>query len=49
VLLVKVIEVAPPEQIFCVLGVAVAEGAGLTVTVTVMGEPGQLLAVGVIV
>jgi len=33
----------------CVAGVAVIVGAGLTVTVTVTGEPAQELAVGVIV
>ena len=48
-LLLSAIDVAPPEQKLCELGVAVAEGIGFTLTVTVMGEPAQLLAVGVIV
>lgn len=47
--LVKAIEVVPPEQILCEVGVAVTEGAGFTVTVAVIGEPAQPPAVGVIV
>ena len=49
VLLVKAIEVAPPEQILCEVGVAVTLGAGLTVTVAVTGEPRQAPEEGVIV
>ena len=49
VLLVNAIEVAPPEQKVCDVGVAVTVGAGLTVTVAVMGVPAQPPAVGVIV
>lgn len=49
VLLLSAIEVAVPEQMLCELGVAVAVGAGLTVTVTVIGEPAQVPALGVIV
>jgi hypothetical protein len=37
------------EQIVCEAGVAKAFGVGLTNTVAVMGAPGQLFAVGVIV
>jgi hypothetical protein len=48
-LLVKATEEAFPEQIVEEVGVAVAEGAGLTVTVAVIAAPGQELAVGVIV
>lgn len=48
-LLVKTTAVAPPEQILCEEGVAVADGSGLTVTVTVTGVPAQPPAVGVIV
>lgn len=47
-LLVNEMEVAPPEQILCAAGVAVAEGIGRTVTVTVTGVPAQPPAVGVI-
>lgn len=38
-LLVSAIPVDPPEQILCEEGVAVAEGVGLTVTVTVCEAP----------
>jgi hypothetical protein len=48
-LLVNAILVAVPEHIVCVDGVAVAVGFGLTVIVTVIGVPGQPLAVGVTV
>ena len=37
------------EQIVCDDGVATALGVGLTITVAVIGAPGQPLAVGVIV
>jgi hypothetical protein len=37
------------EQIVCGFGLAVAEGAGFTVTVAVIGEPEHPLADGVIV
>lgn len=46
--LFSVIAVAVPEQIVCVVGVAVTTGIGLTVTVAVIGEPVQPFAVGVI-
>lgn len=46
---VKATEVALPEQIVCVVGVAVTVGIGFTVTVTVIGVPGQPPAVGVMV
>jgi hypothetical protein len=50
VVLLNTIEViADGEQIVCDDGVAVATGVGLTSTVAVIGAPGQLLAVGVIV
>jgi len=49
VLLVNATDVAPPEQIVCVEGVAVTPGAGLTVTVAVMFEPAQPPTEGVIV
>ena len=42
-------DVALFEQILCEVGVAVADGIGLTVTVAVIAEPEQPLAVGVIV
>lgn len=42
-------DVALPEQMVCVAGVAVTVGTGLTVTVTVIGVPGQPPAEGVIV
>jgi hypothetical protein len=48
-LLVRAIEVALFEQMLCELGVAVADGVGLTVTVAVIAEPAQELAVGVMV
>jgi hypothetical protein len=48
-LLVKLTEEVFPEQIVCALGVAVADGIGFTVTVAVMADPEQALAVGVIV
>jgi hypothetical protein len=38
-----------PEQIVCEAGVATAFGLGFTTTVAVIGVPGQLLAIGVIV
>lgn len=38
-----------PEQIVCAEGVAAISGTGLTTTVAVMGMPGQLLAIGVMV
>src|ERR1700741_2723345 len=38
-----------PEQRLCDDGVATASGVGLTTTVAVIGVPGQLFAVGVIV
>jgi hypothetical protein len=47
--LVNAIEVALPEQIAEEAGVAVAEGAGFTVTVAVIAEPLQVPTVGVIV
>ena len=49
VLLDRVILEAFPEQILCEVAEAVTLGAGFTVTVAVIAEPGQLLAVGVIV
>jgi hypothetical protein len=49
VLLVRAMFVALPEQILCELGVADTDGAGLTVTVAVIGDPAQVAAVGVIV
>jgi hypothetical protein len=48
-LLLRAIEVALLEQNVCELGVAVADGIGFTVTVTTIGVPEQLAAVGVIV
>jgi hypothetical protein len=45
----RAILVVAPSQIVCEDGVAVATGLGLTVIVTVIGVPAQLLAVGVIV
>ena len=44
-----IVVIAPVEQIVCEAGVATAFGVGLTSTVAVIGVPGQLLAVGVIV
>ena len=49
VLLVNAIDVALLEQILCDVGVAVADGAGLTVTVAVIADPAQPPAVGVMV
>jgi hypothetical protein len=46
-LLVRAIDVAVPEQIVCVAGVAVATGVGLTVIVTVIAFPAHPFAVGV--
>lgn len=43
------IELALPEQIVCEDGVAVATGAGFTVTVAVIAVPLQPFAVGVTV
>lgn len=48
-LLVRAIEVAPPEQSVCEEGVAVTVGIGFTVTVAVMGAPAQPPTEGVIV
>jgi hypothetical protein len=48
-LLDNTIPVTSPEQIIGAAGVAVAVGVGLTVIVTVIGVPGQVFAVGVIV
>jgi hypothetical protein len=44
-----IVVMGKPEQIVCDEGVATAFGVGFTKTVAVMGVPGQLLAVGVIV
>jgi hypothetical protein len=44
-----IVVIALPEQMVCEAGVATAFGIGFTVTVAVIGVPGQLLAVGVIV
>lgn len=41
--------VAVPEQMVCTDGVAVATGAGFTVTTTSTGVPGQVPRVGVMV
>jgi hypothetical protein len=41
-------EVVPPEQNVCDVGVAVTTGCGLTVIVTEIGVPEQPFAVGVI-
>lgn len=49
VLLSTIVVMAEPEQTVCEAGVAVAFGVGFTSTVAVMGAPGQLFAVGVIV
>jgi hypothetical protein len=49
VLLLRLMAVAPPEQMLCEDGVAVTVGAGLTLTVAVIAAPGQPAAVGVIV
>jgi hypothetical protein len=48
-LLVSEILVLEPEHMLEADGVAVAEGVGLTVTVTTIGVPAQVAAVGVIV
>lgn len=48
-LLVKTIGTTAPAQIVWFKGVAVITGIGSTVMVTVIGLPGQLLAVGVTV
>jgi hypothetical protein len=48
-LLVSVMALALFEQMLCEEGVAVAEGAGLTDTVTTIGVPAQPAAVGVTV
>jgi hypothetical protein len=48
-LLLNAIEGAVPEQIVIVDGVAVATGVGFTLTVTVIGVPGQPFADGVTV
>ena len=45
----KAIAVGVPEQIVDAAGVAVTVGVGLTVTVTVIGVPGHVPSVGVIV
>ena len=48
-LLVSAMDGAAPEQTVCDAGVATTFGVGFTVMVTVIGVPGQPLAVGVIV
>lgn len=48
-LLVSTIDVGLLEQILCDEGVAVAEGAGFTLTVATIGVPEQPAAVGVMV
>lgn len=48
-LLVKAMDVMLFEQMLCEEGVAVAEGAGFTLTVTTIGVPAQPAAVGVTV
>jgi len=48
-LLLRATEVAVPEHIVCVPGVAVATGMGFTVITTVIGVPAHPLAVGVTV
>ena len=48
-LLLNATDVALPEQMLCVAGVTVADGAGLTVTVTVWNVPKHPPAVGVTV
>jgi hypothetical protein len=42
-------DVALPEQIVCDVGVAVADGAGFTVTVAVIAAPLQVPTEGVMV
>jgi hypothetical protein len=49
ILLLRVIPVDCPEQIVSDAGVAVTDGDGFTVIVTVIGAPVHPLAVGVIV
>jgi hypothetical protein len=49
VVLVKVIAVVPAVQIVCKVGEAVTIGIGLTVTTTVIGDPEQPFAIGVMV
>ena len=49
VLLVNAIDVALLEQILCEVGVAVADGAGLTVTVAVIAAPAHPPTFGVMV
>lgn len=49
ILLVRATELALPEQMLCEAGVAVADGIGLTVMVTVIALPGQPAAAGVTV
>ena len=44
-----IVVIALPDHMVCVDGVATAFGEGFTKTVAVIGVPGQLLAVGVIV
>jgi hypothetical protein len=46
---ITIVVIGLAEQIVCAEGVAVASGVGLTSTVAVMGAPGQLLAVGVMI
>jgi hypothetical protein len=48
-LLVNAIEEVLPEQKVCEFGVAVADGIGFTVIGTVMVDPAQLAAEGVMV
>lgn len=47
--LITIVVMALPEQMAWLAGVATAFGVGLTSTVAVIGVPGQLLAVGVMV
>jgi len=49
VLLVNAMDVGLLEQMLCEFGVAVADGAGLTVTVAVIAVPTHPAAVGVMV
>jgi len=48
-LLVSAMDGAVTEHIVCDAGVAVTIGIGFTVTTTVIGDPAQPLAVGVMV
>ena len=48
-LVLNAIPVVAPLQIVCDAGVATTSGLGSTVTITVIGEPAQLAAEGVIV